>query len=102
MLNGGSSASGRSTRPRAVTAKDELLALVPWVLVALAALAVVVDLIDGDHPKTLTSAGLLIGLMGLLGHRLTGASLWRWLAIVGFVVCIGSAVYRAALHQGWL
>ncbi len=73
-----------------------------WIVVLVAIVALVIDLIDGYTPKTLTSLGLLIGLGAVLGGRLTGMRGFTWLSIAGFLVCIGSAVYRAALHQGWI
>ena len=68
----------------------------------LALVALIIDLFDGYTPKTLTSMGLLVGLVALLVMRLTGIQALRWLAIAGLLLCIGSAVYRAALHQGWI
>lgn len=73
-----------------------------WVVVILAIAALIIDLIDGYTPKTLTSLGLLVGIGGVLLVRVTGKRGFNWLAIAGFLVCIGSVVYRAAVHQGWI
>ena len=73
-----------------------------WIVVVLAIVALIIDLVDGYTPKTLTSLGLLVGLSGLLLVRLTRKSVFNWLAVAGFLICIGSAIYRAALHQGWV
>ncbi len=73
-----------------------------WVVVILAVVALILDLIDGYTPKMLTSLGLLVGLASILLVRLTGKRVFNWLAIAGFLVCIGSAGYRTALHQGWI
>lgn len=73
-----------------------------WIVVLVAIIALIIDLIDGYTPKTLTSLGLLIGLGAVLGGRLTGMWAFTWLSIAGFLMCVGSAVYRAALHQGWI
>ena len=73
-----------------------------WIIVLLALVALIIDLLDGYTPKMLTSLGLVVGLTSLLVMRLTGIQAFRWLAIAGLVLCIGSAVYRAALHQGWI
>lgn len=73
-----------------------------WILVILAIVALIIDLIDGYTPKTLTSLGLLVGLASILLVRLTGKRAFNWLAVVGFVVCIGSAAFRAAVHQRWI
>lgn len=76
--------------------------LVLWIVVACAAVAHIIDLIDGYTPKTLTSLGLLVGLGGILLTRMTGARAFNWLAVAGLSLCIGSVCYRAALHQGWI
>lgn len=76
--------------------------LILWIVVLIAIVALIVDLFDGYTPKTLTSLGLVIGLGAVLGGRLTGMRSFTWLSIAGFLMCVGSAVYRAALHQGWI
>lgn len=76
--------------------------LLLWAMLLLAAVALVIDLVDGYTPKTMTSLGLLIGLAGFLLVRLSNRTVFNWLAIGGLVLCIGSAVYRAAVYQGWV
>lgn len=76
--------------------------LVLYILLLLAGVALVIDLIDGYTPKTMTSLGLLIGVGGMLLVRVTGRPAFNWLALAGLLVCIGSAGYRAAVYQGWV
>jgi len=76
--------------------------LILWIVVLISIVALIVDLFDGYTPKTLTSLGLVIGLGAVLGGRLTGMRAFTWLSIAGFLMCVGNAVYRAALHQGWI
>ena len=70
------------------------------IVFALVLVALVIDLVDGEHLKTIGTAGLALGLLGLLLCRVRPQVGWRYLAIVGFVVFIAMVAYRAALYQG--
>ncbi len=72
------------------------------VLTSLAVVALVIDLMDGYLPKAMTTAGLVVALVGLLLQRVTQAKSWTWLAIAGLLLLLASAIYRFALYQGWL
>ncbi len=73
-----------------------------WGVLVVALIALIIDVVDGYHPKTLTTLGLVVGVSGVLLVRLTQKRAFNWLAIAGFLLCIGSATYRLARHQGWL
>lgn len=72
------------------------------IVVAMALMTLVIDLVDGERLKTIGTAGLALGLRGLLVGRVRPHVVWRYLSIVGFVVFIAMVAYRAALYQGWI
>lgn len=77
----------------------------PWLLILAAAgalLALAIDLLDGHTSKTVGTAGLFVGLLGLLAVRSTGRTSYNYLAIAGFVLFTASVVYRLCVHQGWI
>lgn len=77
----------------------------PWLLivaVASAAVALVIDMIDGQASKTLGTLGLLLGLVGLLAQRMTQRYVFHYVTIAGLLLFALSTAYRAAVHQGWL
>ena len=86
-----------------MNASGEVRTQRPWLLilaVAAALVALVIDLLDGHASKSVGTAGLFVGLVGLLAVRSTNRVSYNYLAIAGFVVFIASVVYRMCLHQG--
>ncbi|MBK6626584.1 MAG: hypothetical protein IPJ87_15865 [Flavobacteriales bacterium] len=77
----------------------------PWLLILAlvgALLAFGIDLLDGHSSKSVGTAGLCLGLSGLLAVRSTGRTSFNYLAVSGFVLFITSVVYRLCVHQGWI
>jgi len=72
------------------------------VLIVVVLIALVVDLIDGYTPKTLSTGAMAIGLIGALGYRLNGSKVMQALSIAGFVLFATLVIYRAAVFQGWV
>ncbi|MBK6539876.1 MAG: hypothetical protein IPG10_01035 [Flavobacteriales bacterium] len=88
-----------------MSASEEVRTQRPWLLIlamAAALLALVIDLLDGHASKSVGTAGLFVGLVGLLAVRSTGRASYNYLAIAGFVLFIASVVYRMCVHQGWI
>ncbi|MBP6389482.1 MAG: hypothetical protein KA352_01210 [Flavobacteriales bacterium] len=88
-----------------MSASEEVRTQRPWLLIlamAAALLALVIDLLDGHASKSVGTAGLFVGLVGLLAVRSTGRASYNYLAIAGFVLFIASVVFRMCLHQGWI
>jgi len=73
-----------------------------WVLFALASIALVVDLLDGYWPKTLSTALIVVGLTALLFARHYQSSRWRMVMLVAFSLALAALIGRLAVWQGWL
>lgn len=73
-----------------------------WVLLALASIALVVDLLDGYWPKTLSTALIVVGLAALVLARHYQSSRWRMVMLVAFTLALAALIGRLAVWQGWL
>lgn len=73
-----------------------------WVLLALATIALVVDMLDGYWPKTLSTALIVVGLTALLFARHYQSSRWRMVMLVAFTLALAAMIGRLAVWQGWL
>ncbi|MCB9165167.1 MAG: hypothetical protein H6590_08385 [Flavobacteriales bacterium] len=73
-----------------------------WVAVVASLVALVIDLTDHQVTKTIGTAGVVLGFIGLALWRTTGRRVFNGMAVVGFLLFIGLTVYRLALHQGWI
>lgn len=73
-----------------------------WVLLALASIALVVDLLDGYWPKTLSTALIVLGLAALVLARHYQSSRWRMVMLVAFTLALAALIGRLAVWQGWL
>ncbi|HMQ75194.1 MAG TPA: hypothetical protein PKE21_01465 [Flavobacteriales bacterium] len=77
---------------------------IPWLLliaVALACIALLIDILDGRTSKILGTLGLTLGLAGLAAQRLTGRPIFRAVAVAGFLAFVLMTVHRAGVYQGW-
>jgi hypothetical protein len=72
------------------------------VLLVLAAVALAIDLWDGHPLKTLSSAGIVVGLGTLLQARRFESSRWRMVAVLAFTLSVAALLVRLALWQGWV
>ncbi|MCB9163648.1 MAG: hypothetical protein H6592_04290 [Flavobacteriales bacterium] len=73
-----------------------------WVAVVASLVALVIDLTDHQVAKTIGTAGVVLGFTGLALWRTSGRRVFTGMAVVGFLLFIGLAVFRLALHQGWM
>jgi hypothetical protein len=75
---------------------------VVWVLLALASIALVVDLVDGYWPRTISTALIVVALVALLLARRYHSSRWRMVMLVAFTLAVAALVGRFAVWQGWI
>lgn len=73
-----------------------------WVLLTLASIALVVDLLDGNWPKTISTALIVVGLVALLLARRYHSSRWRMVMLVAFTLAVAAMFGRFAAWQGWM
>lgn len=73
-----------------------------WVLLVLATIALVVDVLDGYWPKTLSTALIVVGLAALVLARHYQSSRWRMVMLVAFSLALAALIGRLAVWQGWL
>lgn len=77
---------------------------IPWLLllaVVVACIVLPIDILEGQTSKTLGTLGLTLGLIGLAALRSTGGSIFRVLAVVGFLAFVLRSVHRAGVYLGW-
>lgn len=75
---------------------------VVWVLLTLASIALVVDLLDGYWPKTISTALIVVALVALLLARRYQSSRWRMVMLVAFTLAVAALIGRFAASQGWM
>ena len=75
---------------------------VVWVLLSLASIALVVDLLDGYWPKTMSTALIVFALVALLLARRYNSSRWRIVMLVAFTLAVAALIGRFAAWQGWM
>jgi hypothetical protein len=75
---------------------------VVWVVLALASIALVVDLVDGYWPKTISTALIVVALVALLLARRYHSSRWRMVMLVAFTLAVAALIGRFAAWQGWI
>lgn len=73
-----------------------------WLFLALAIVALAIDLMDGDGPKAVSSALIVAGLVALALARRYRSSRWRIVMLLSFTLAVGMLVVRLAYWHGWL
>lgn len=76
----------------------------PWFLVLfllLAALALAVDVIDGDMWKIIGTTSFMTGLLGMIMFRRTDNKVFRVVAIIGFSIFLVTVILRVGAKLNW-
>lgn len=76
----------------------------PWTMVLfliVAAVAITIDVIDGNTVKTVSTVAFMGGLFGMLMLRRTQDRRYRLLAFLGFGTFLALLIIRVGLHKGW-